>query len=59
LQPQLFKETIPTVYSLLVAEAENGNSNWLCIKLIKLMMAFVEFEPRLIVKLTPVLYSML
>ena len=47
------------MYSLLVAEAENGNSNWLCIKLIKLMMAFVEFEPRLIVKLTPVLYTML
>ena len=43
----------------MIAEAEGGTSNWLLIKLIKLMMAFVEVEPRLVAKLTPVLYNMI
>lgn len=59
LLPDLFKETIPIVYQLMIAEAEGGTSNWLLIKLIKLMMAFVEVEPRLVAKLTPVLYNMI
>lgn len=47
--PSRFAVTIPTVYQLLT----NAKSNWIMIKLIKLLREFCIIEPRLITKMKP------
>lgn len=53
--PTRFVVTIPTVYALLV----NAKSNWVMIKLIKLLTEFAVVEPRLITKLKSKLLQLL
>jgi hypothetical protein len=50
--PTRFAVTIPTVYELLA----NSKSNWIMIKLIKVLREFCIREPRLITKLKPKLF---
>jgi len=53
MSPNLFKDTIPVVFELTKGQIAQTSSNWLLIKLIKLNTTFLEIEPRLSKKLSP------
>jgi AP-3 complex subunit delta len=57
--PNLFKECIPTVYDLLLEQTQGQMTNWLTIKLIKLMSIYLTVEPRLEKKLEPLFIKLL
>ena len=53
--PNIFKVTIPLVFQLL----QEASNNWVLIKLVKLLAEFAVVEPRIIMKLKPVLTSLI